>query len=211
MAIGKYVQYGCGWCAPKLWINFDASPTLLFERLPLIGHFYTKNEARFPKNVAYGDIVKGLPVENDSCSAVYCSHVLEHLSLQDFRKALMNTFRILCEGGIFRFVVPDLEYFILQYTHDRSHLAALTFMRETHLGREKRNWGVMDFLTEYLGNSRHLWMWDYKAISHELSLAGFVGIRKAKFGDSTDPMFGAVEDEKRWEYALGVECNRKSV
>ena len=59
---GQYVQYGCGWSAPKEWRNFDASLTLRFERLPLIGHLYTKNESRFPGNVEYGDIVKGLPI-----------------------------------------------------------------------------------------------------------------------------------------------------
>ncbi|CAO5043555.1 MULTISPECIES: hypothetical protein [Microcystis] len=29
----KYVQYGCGWSAPSQWRNFDASPTLRFERM----------------------------------------------------------------------------------------------------------------------------------------------------------------------------------
>jgi hypothetical protein len=61
-----YIQYGCGWSAPVEWTNFDASPTLRFERLPLIGSFYTKNKQRFPANVRYGDIVSGLPVPNDS-------------------------------------------------------------------------------------------------------------------------------------------------
>lgn len=83
-----YVQYSCAWCAPAGWTNFDASPTLRFERLPIIGNLYTKNENRFPENVEYGDIVKGLPVPDDSCKGIYCSHVLEHLSLSDFRVAL---------------------------------------------------------------------------------------------------------------------------
>lgn len=81
---GQYVQYGCGLSAPNEWQNFDASPTLRFERLFLIGHLYTKSKSRFPKNVKYGDIVKGLPVFIDSCKGVYCSHILEHLSLSDF-------------------------------------------------------------------------------------------------------------------------------
>ena len=95
----KYVQYGCGWSAPKEWQNFDASPTLRFERLPIVGYLYTKNKSRFPNNVKYGDIVKGLPVPADSCKGVYCSHVLEHLSLDDFRVALRNTVTILQPGG----------------------------------------------------------------------------------------------------------------
>lgn len=109
------VQYGCGWCAPVGWQNFDASPTLRFERLPVVGYFYTKNQSRFPENVEYGDIVKGLPIPDDSCERVYCSHVLEHLALEQFRIALKNTFRVLTNGGVFRFVLPDLEYFAKTY------------------------------------------------------------------------------------------------
>ena len=55
---GLYVQYGCGFSAPEGWKNFDASPTLQFERLPVIGRLFTKNASRFPENVRYGDIVK---------------------------------------------------------------------------------------------------------------------------------------------------------
>lgn len=99
MKQSRYVQYGCGWSAPSDWQNFDASPTLRFERLPLIGQLYTKNQTRFPENVEYGDIVKGLPINLESCKGVYCSHVLEHLSLDGFRIALRNTFQILQRGG----------------------------------------------------------------------------------------------------------------
>ena len=56
------VQFGCGFTAPETWLNFDASPTLRVERLPLVSRLYTKNEQRFPPNVEYGDIVKGLPL-----------------------------------------------------------------------------------------------------------------------------------------------------
>ena len=116
-----YVQYGCGLSAPRNWRNFDNSPTLRFERIPIIGKLYTKNEIRFPENIEYGDIVKGLPIKSESCKGVYCSHVLEHLSLNDFRIALSNTFRIIQPGGYFRLVLPDLEYIARQYIENTSY------------------------------------------------------------------------------------------
>ena len=73
--VQEYVQYGCAWSAPESWRNFDASPTLKFERLPIIGRLYTKNESRFPENVEFGDIIAGLPVPDDFCKGVYCSHI----------------------------------------------------------------------------------------------------------------------------------------
>ena len=193
---------------PAGWRNFDASLTLRFERLPLIGHLYTKNALRFPENVEYGDIVEGLPIPDAECQLIYCSHVLEHLSLNGFRKALRNTYRKLDAGGIFRFVLPDLEYYAKKYINDFSPDAALSFMRGTSLGCENRNRSLKGFILSYLGNSQHLWMWDYKSIECELREIGFQEIRRAQFGDSIDPGFNAVEEKSRWENCLGVECRK---
>lgn len=203
-----YVQYGCGMCAPDGWRNFDCSPTLRFERIPIIGKLYTKNKSRFPKNVEFGDILTGLPVAHESCNAVYCSHVLEHLSLEDCRRALKNTFIILKNGGIFRLVMPDLEYFIQQYITNTGHDAAINFLKETLLGQEKRIKNIKELIRLCFGNSNHLWMWDYKSIEHELKCIGFKDIRRAYYGDSIEPMFSLVEDKNRWDNCLGVECKK---
>ena len=203
-----YIQYGCGWNAPENWRNFDASPTLIYERLLLIGRIYTKNENRFPENVEYGDIIKGLPVPEQSCELIYCSHVLEHLSLQDLRIALKNTYKILRPGGIFRFVIPDLEYAIKQYINDKSEFAALNFMKNTLLGKEKRVRGLKGLFLEWLGNSQHLWMWDYKSIKKELEEVGFKKIRRAFYGDYENINFKDVENYERWKNCLGVECQK---
>jgi predicted SAM-dependent methyltransferase len=176
--------------------------------LPVIGKLYTKNESRFPKNVEYGDILKGLPITPESCNGVYCSHVLEHLSLDGFRVALRNTHKILRPGGIFRLVLPDLEYSVKQYLNNPSNDAALAFMRATCLGHEIRASSLKGFIVSWLGSSQHLWMWDYMSIETELQNAGFVGIRRAFFGDSSDPMFREVEDKGRWDNCLGVECKK---
>ncbi len=208
MEKAQYIQYGCGCSAANNWRNFDASPTLRFERIPIIGKLYNKNESRFPEGVEYGDIVKGLPVKRKSCQGVYCSHVLEHLSLQDIRIALSNTYEILHEGGIFRLVMPDLEQCIRNYSRNDSHEAAITFMKDTSLGEEKRCRGLRGLIFGLIGNSKHLWMWDYKSIEHELGQAGFKEIRRAQFRDSIDAMFQAVEDVSRWQGCLGVECRK---
>jgi SAM-dependent methyltransferase len=203
-----YLQYGCAWCAPSGWRNFDASPTLRFERIPLIGQLYTKNRDRFPENVEYGDIAKGLPLSPESCNGVYCSHVLEHLSLHDFRVALANTYKILKFGGLFRFVLPDLEFLAKEYINNPSENAALEFMRSSCLGYEKRPKALKEFIVSWLGNSHHLWMWDFKSIKKELSEAGFVDVRRAYFGDSFDSKFQEAENKDRWENCLGVECKK---
>jgi SAM-dependent methyltransferase len=174
----------------------------------LIGRLYTKNEARFPRDVEYGDIVRGLPIAPESCKGVYCSHVLEHLALDGFRRALLNTYRILCPDGVFRLVVPDLEHLVQEYMNNKSSEAASAFMRGAGLGRENRPGGIMAFITTWFGNSEHLWMWDYMSLEAELRTAGFADIRRGAFGDSVDPVFLDVEERSRWENCLGIECRR---
>ncbi|MGB0720820.1 MAG: class I SAM-dependent methyltransferase [Gammaproteobacteria bacterium] len=205
-----YVHYGCGWTAPPQWRNFDASPTLRFERIPVLGRLYTRNEKRFPNNAEPGDIVRGLPVPDASCQGVYCSHILEHLALEDCRTALRNTLRMLSPGGCFRLVVPDLEHAIRDYCANPGPDAALRFQRATLLGRERRERGPRALLRDWLGNSNHLWMWDEAAMRRELEQAGFTAIRRAHRGDNADPMFVHVEDPGRWEDALGMEARRPS-
>lgn len=193
-----YVQYGCGWRAPEGWVNFDASPTLLFERVPLIGRLYVKNHAPFPANVRYGDIARGLPIPSGSVVGLYASHVLEHLAFEDCHKAFANSYALLKQGGIFRLIVPDLRARAEEYLCSNSADAAHVFMRSTCLGRESRPRGLMGRLTALFGNSPHLWMWDEASMTAALQEEGFRAIRRCEFGDSEDPMFRLVEDQARF-------------
>jgi hypothetical protein len=208
-----YVQYGCGWSAPETWTNFDASPTLRWERIPLIGRLYTKNPKRFPPNVLYGNIVKGLPISDDSCSGVYASHVLEHLALNEFHKALDNTWKVLQDGGIFRLVVPDFEcaarrYFNRLESGDVS--ACASFLEETSLGKAELKRGLTGLIYGWLQTSAHLWMWDEASLRVALQKHRFTGIRRCSFGDCQDPMFAAVENPERFERAIAMEARKTS-
>lgn len=202
------VQYGCGLNAPDGWLNYDASLGILLQRIPLSRIIAGKMGPVFPPAVKFGDIVRGLPIKERSCSAIYCSHVLEHLSLTDFRVALKNTYIYLKPGGIFRLVLPDLEHHIHVYLKSTELDAAIQFIESTYLGTQDRPRGIVGFMRSWLGNSKHLWMWDYKALAKELENAGFDKIRRAQCGDSENRAFSSVEEAERWQDCIGVECIR---
>lgn len=208
----NYVQYGCGLSAPKEWTNFDVQPTLRIQKIPIIGTVLkNKLNTTFPLNVLYGDIIEGLPIDGNSCDGLYCSHTLEHLSLQDFRQALRNSFKVLKKGGIFRCVVPDLEFLARSYIKDLENgdnLASLNFINHTLLGIKERPRSLISFFTSFFGNSHHLWMWDSKSLSEELKNVGFIQLRDCKFNDSVDKMFKYVEDVGRFENAVAIECRK---
>jgi len=204
-----FVQFGCGPNAPHTaWTDFDASPTLRIQRIPLLGRVLTRGMVKFSPHTHYGDIVKGLPIEAGSCQAIYCSHVLEHLALEDARQALRHVYGYLCPGGIFRCVLPDLQRCATDYLQSTSPDAAIHFMQATLLGEDQRRRGVMGALRYLMGNAAHRWMWDFRSLKSSLEEVRFVETRRAAFGDSMEPLFSQVEVQGRWSDALGVECVR---
>jgi hypothetical protein len=208
----RYVQYGCGLSSPEGWINYDSSPTLKIQRLPLVGSVLKPFlNVTFPPAVLFGDIVAGLPESPGSVDGVYCSHVLEHLALDDLRVALKNTATIMKPGAVFRMVLPDLEWLARNYIKELESgntAAAVSFVEGTLMGLHKRPRGLKQQMSAMFGNSHHLWMWDHESLSAELEGAGFRNIRRSKFGDAADPAFKKVEDENRFHQAVSLECTR---
>ena len=208
MPVSEYVQFGCGFSAPEDWLNFDASPTLRFERLPVIGRLYTRNSRRFPASVRYGNIIEGLPIADGSCQGMYCSHVLEHLALEEVDAALKNVLRHLRAGGTFRMVLPDLEQLARCYVSSTDPWAASRFMEDTCFGVRARPRGLGGFVRSWLGNSAHLWMWDERSLGEKLHGHGFREIRRAAFGDAEDKKFNEVEDAGRFAGCLAMQCRK---
>ncbi|MEO1623072.1 MAG: methyltransferase domain-containing protein [Cyanobacteria bacterium J06632_3] len=205
-----FVQFGCGLSAPDAWTNFDASPTLRLQKLPLIGNLIPSGPyGRFPSNVRYGDILKGLPINPGSVDYLYCSHVLEHLTIEEVRLALKNCYSHLKPGGVFRMVLPDIEIMAREYLASTSSSAVHDFMYLTWLGEHNGRLGAVGNFKQWMSRSRHLWMWDYKALAYELEQIGFQNIRRARIGDSQIEAFNEIEDPERWTHELGIQCERE--
>jgi predicted SAM-dependent methyltransferase len=219
-AMKLYVQYGAGNEAVQGWLNFDASPTLRIQKIPLIGRLMrSKLNCIFDDDVLYGDIVKGLPIKANSVDGLFCSHVLEHLSYADFSSALNNSFEYLKPGGVFRLIVPDLGYYINQYqrlitsdNHDKRSSAAIEFCKGTCFGMERSRSTFGGRLIEIFSNSSHRWMWDYLSLTKALSEHGFINIQRFQYGDSTDEMFLRPERSHQFGddevYGLALECSK---
>lgn len=203
------VQFGCGLSCPSGWINYDSSFRLRLQRLPVVGALVPSGPyGRFPGDVRYGDIIKGLPLKPGSVELLYCSHVLEHLALEELRVALRNCHALLANRGTFRIVLPDLEHMIRTYGESSANDRGFRFIQNSGMGMTRRSRGWLGRVKETFASSRHVWLWDYPSLSEELSQAGFSGIRRATFGDSGIAAYEAVEAEPRWRNALGIQCMR---
>ena len=219
MSIPVKVQYGCGLSNPNGWKNFDSTPALLIRKIPLsvlISKIFYRllknvkpNLAATLKNIifnkaVYGDISKKLPIKRDTVDYLYASHVLEHLPLREFRKALAESYRVLKKGGVFRLVVPNLSFFIREYLDSSSKTKSIDFCLNSSLGSKY----FVNFLSRMRGSDKHNIMFDYETLENELKNFKFSVIRKAKYNDSSYAVFREIEDKDRWNYPenIGFEC-----
>lgn len=203
------MQFGCGTTNPASFDNYDSSLNLYLQR-HWVTKLFTRSKVVYPHGVVYGDIVRGLPYEPQSLKGIYSSHVIEHLAYNDCRRAIVNSFGYLEDGGIFRCVLPNLEaqvgdYLKLKSTGDVD--AANKFMRYTFLGYENRPGNLRSLVRWYLATDMHLWMWDAESLMAELKAAGFSKVYRSGFNQSVDPVFNEAEHPGRFEWeALCIEA-----
>ena len=93
----KLVNLGCGtiYINKSHWINLD---------------FNSES-----KSVIKANLIKKIPLKNNSVDFVYSSHFIEHLENEDLNDLLNEIFRVLKPGGIFRVSTPNFEYLVKEY------------------------------------------------------------------------------------------------
>ena len=90
-----FVNLGCGSRIHPMWMNVDIA-------------------ASHPAVMEY-DLADGIPLPDQSCDAVYNSHMLEHLPKHQVPAFLKECHRVVKRGGIIRIAVPDLEQICRHY------------------------------------------------------------------------------------------------
>ena len=71
---------------------------------------------------------------------------------------------------------------------------------------ERRPRNFLTHMRSFFGRGRYCWLWDFASTKTALERSGFQKIRRCKYGDNPDPMFGLVENKDRLVWAVSVEC-----
>lgn len=202
------VNFGCGTSSPSGWLNYDSSPVLFMQRIPFFSFFFNRLlSPRYPPNIQYGNILKGLNIPPSSVDFVYSSHVIEHLTFSQSLICFNKVYKMLKPGGVFRAVMPDLTTSINTYINSTSATPSVDFMKETLLGQSSTPVSPRQYLSNIFSSPSHKWLWDYKSVSHYLHCSGFSSVRPAVFNDSSySDVFSQVESPSRWQSCLGFEC-----
>jgi len=113
------------------------------------------------------DLSKGIPMPDNSCDAVYHSHVLEHFSKSHGAAFIRDCFRVLKPAGVLRVAVPDLEALALQY------FQALNSCRQQpdDLNEANHTWATIEMIDQMVRTQSGGDMAAYWSLPHILNEA----------------------------------------
>jgi hypothetical protein len=211
------LNVGCGLSFGPSWVNIDSSYSLRVRRFPIIGNIAGRigGFPNWPESIIIGDVVRGISIPNCSCKLVFASHVLEHLTEQDFYIALKNLYSYLCPGGYLRCIVPDLEIYAREYiarlSCDKAEVSAganAYFLTNSNLGLQTRRNHLVGRIREAMSNSRHQWMWDKPSLTKALKIVGFGEVKFQRYGEWVDDRFREIEDAERHSGSICAEARK---
>ncbi len=71
------------------------------------------------------DNIAALPFEDNYADLVYMCHVLEHIKRDDLLGVVVEMYRVLKRGGIFRVSVPGFDELVAFYNHRRQNISTI--------------------------------------------------------------------------------------
>ena len=130
------------------------------------------------------DLTKPFPLRDETVSAIYMSHALEHFSYPSpMLKLLSECKRLLQKGGTLRISVPNARLFVNAYLNPSN------FPKEKFCGWEVglRFDAPIDYLNfvAYLGNE-HKHLFDEEGLAAILRECGFSNVRIDEFDSDVD-------------------------
>jgi len=211
------LNLGCGLQTPPGWVNVDGSWNARLAKHPVLRRVLSllhilppgKGEIPWASTVFIHDMRKPLPFPDGSSSAIYTSHLLEHLYREEGRQLILESYRVLAAGGILRVVVPDLNCIVREYLGERPFgplSGELDLLRPAERLNQRllmrwpaptsRNlfYRIYDAVQDF---HSHKWMYDTDSLSALLAAAGFVEIQRRECHDSRIGGIREVEEPSR--------------
>jgi SAM-dependent methyltransferase len=144
----------------------------------------------WPEGIVFHDVRKSLPFPNGSASAIYSSHMLEHLYFDEAKLVLADFRRLLSGEGVLRLALPDSEQLAAVFLHNINRdgaKATLDFNLGLAAHPMSRPSGLRR-LSSRVGASLHRWQPTRALVTRMLSDAGFGSVTEHEYlsGDLVD-------------------------
>ncbi len=146
------------------------------------------------EGLAYLDASKPFPLPDSAFHYVASEHVVEHLSYEEGKVMLAESFRVLAPGGKVRIATPNLLRFIELFQKDRTE-AATTFMAGKLQWHEwpKEPSSPAIVLNLQLSSWGHKFTYDPETLMGALTRAGFTSVAQFEMSESDDPVLDGFE------------------
>ena len=172
------VNLGCGTAPMSGWVNVDLARG---EGVDIVW-----------------DVCQSLPFPDESCSALFCEHVIEHLTKDDAQRFVGECYRVLQHGGVLRMSTPDAGKYLCSYAGDGEFLRHPDFTApaETRMDR------INQMMREY---GLHQWVYDSESLLLLLKRGKFDCVSEQQFRVSAHPRMQGIDTESRAYESLYVE------
>jgi predicted SAM-dependent methyltransferase len=214
-----FVHLGSALAAPPNWINVDASWNALLSKLPTaLGQPVRRLLAavagetlllNWPRNILVRDVRRGLPFDSDSVSAVYASHLIEHVEREEASSLVSECHRVLRPGGVLRLVTPDLQQLARNYLAAKPNAATAAddFVASWNVFHSRSTQPVLRWYRSFKPLHSHKWLYDGESLRALLERVGFRWVERRGFLDSRIPAerLREVELEGRFVDSVCVE------
>lgn len=204
-----YVNLGSAYRAPTGWLNLDRTINVLIARIPglpivlyrigLLGpEQFDRFQRRLWARARYWDARYPIPIADGVVSAIYSSHLLEHLDRGTAQGLLSDCYRVLESGGVLRLVVPDMYLISKRYVAIVDRLTDKQLAPTDPVEFLATNMPASDvssaFAAEYYDPDPrrqrmfgHQWMYDKWSIRAALERAGFQEVRECSYREGRTP------------------------
>ena len=161
------LHLGCGRKLLGGWINTDSKTAL--------------------QGCDYLDVTEKFPYDDNSVDYIFSEHMIEHISLQDGKFQLEESFRVLKSGGKIRISTPDLKFLIELYTDNKTDLQKRYIDYTVNHPAYNVSIGIDTFIiNNFVRDWGHIFIYDKKILKTLLESIGFTDVKSYLITESED-------------------------
>ena len=161
------LHLGCGRNLLGGWINTDSKTSL--------------------QGCDYLDVTEKFPYDDNSVDYIFSEHMIEHISLQDGKFQLEESFRVLKSGGKIRISTPDLKFLIELYTDNKTDLQKRYIDYTVNHPAYNVSIGIDTFIiNNFVRDWGHIFIYDKKILKTLLESIGFTDVKSYLITESED-------------------------
>ena len=133
------------------------------------------------------DVTEKFPYDDNSVDYIFSEHMIEHISYQDGKFMLEESFRVLKSGGKVRISTPDLKFLINLYTDDKTDLQKRYIDYSVNHKSYDVSIGTDTFIiNNYVRGWGHIFIYDEKTLKSLFESIGFSNVKSCLIAESED-------------------------